>query len=90
MELAPDRTLGLGKGVPKVALVEPSNPPPEAAFMVLAAEDLEVGPAMVLRYNSLNNTKARVRTPNSGIPKRDLRAVLSTLTNVAANNTGSE
>ena len=90
MELALDRTSALDKGVPKVALVGSNNPPPEAVFMVLAAEGSEVGPAMVLRYNNLNNTKPRVRTPNSATPKRDPRAVLSTLTNVAVNNTGSE
>jgi hypothetical protein len=90
VELALDRTSVLDKGVPKVALVGSSNLTLEAPFMVLAAEGSELGPVMVLRHNSLNNTKARVRTPNSATPKQDLRAVLSTLTNVAANNTGSE
>ena len=90
MELALDRTSALDKGVLKVALVGSSNPPLEAAFMVLVAEGSEVGPAMALRYNSPSNTKARVRTPNLATPKRDPRVVHSTLTNVAANNTGSK
>jgi len=88
--LALDRTSALDKGAPKVGLVGSSNPPLEVAFMALAVEGSEVGLAMVLRCNSLNNTKARVRTPNSATPKRVLRAVLFTLTNVAANSTGSE
>ena len=90
MESALDRTSALDKGVPKVALVGSSNPPLEAAFMVLGAEGSEVGLGTALRCNSPNNTKARVRTPNSATPKRDLRVVLSTLTNVAANNTGNK
>ena len=91
MELALDRTLGLDKAAPKVALVESSNPLPEAAFTVLEVEGSEVGPAMALRSSSPNSTKVRVRTLNSATPKRAPRAVLSTLTNnVAANNTGSK
>ena len=82
-ELAPDKTLGLDKAVLKVALVECSNPPPEAPFMALVAEGSE-GPAMALRFNSHNNTKVRLRTTNSVTLKRVLKVVLSTLTNVAA------
>jgi hypothetical protein len=84
-----DRTLGLDKAVTKVALVEFSSPLPELAFMVLAAEGLGVGLEMVLRSNSPNNTKPRVKTPNSVTPRQVLRPVLSTLTNVA-NSTGSK
>ena len=88
-ELGLDRTLGLGR-VRKVALVGSSNPLPEAAFTVLAAEGSEVGLAVALRSNSPSNTKARVRTPNSVTPKRVLRVDLSTLTNVVANNIGNK
>jgi hypothetical protein len=89
VELALGRALGLGKAVPKVGSAESSNPPPGAAFTVLAEEDSGVGLAMVPRFNSPNNTKLRVRTLSSGTHKQALRAVLSTLTN-AANNTGSK
>ena len=89
MELVLDRVSGLDKPVLKVALVGSSNPLPEVAFTVPAAEGLEVGLVMVLRSSSPNNTKVRVRTHNLATPKRVLRAVLSTLTNVA-NNTGSK
>ena len=90
VELVLDRTSALDKGVPKVALVGYNNPPLGVAFMVLAAEGSEVVLGMVLRYSSPNNIKVRVRTPNSATPKRVLRVVLSILTNVVANNTGSE
>jgi len=89
VEWALDRTSGLDKAVPKVALVECSNPLPEVAFTVPVVEGSEVGLATVLRSNSPNNIKLRARTPNSATPKRVLRGVLSTLTNVA-NNTGSK
>jgi len=81
--------LELGK-VPKVALVESNNPIPEAAFMALAAEDLEVELATDLKFNRLNSTKLRVKTPSSATPKRVLKAVLSTLTNNAVSNIGSK
>ena len=84
-----DRILGLDKAIIKVALVESSNPLPELASTVPAAEGLGVGLEMVLRSNSPNNTKLRVRTPNSATPRQVLRPVLSTLTNVA-NSTGSK
>ena len=83
------RTLGLGKGAPKVDLVEFSNPPQEVAFMVLAAEGSGVGLEMVLRFNSPSNTKLRPRILNLATPKQALRGVLSTLTNVA-NSTGNK
>lgn len=51
--------------------------------MVLEVEG-SGGLVMVLRFNSPNNnTKVRPRTPNLATPKRVLRVVLSTLTNVA-------
>jgi len=80
---------GLGKEVHKVALGESSNPLPEAAFTALAVGGSEVGLATVLRFNNPNNTRVRVRVPNSATPKPALRAALSTLTNVA-NNIGSK
>jgi len=83
-----DRTSELDKA-PKVALAESSNPIPEGAFMVLAVGGSELEPATVPKSNSPNNTRVRVKTPNSGTPKRVLRAVPSTLTNVV-NNIGNK
>lgn len=89
MESVLDRTSGLDKAAPKVALVEFSNPLPVAAFTVLAAEGSEAGRVMALKSSSPNSTKVRARTPNLVTPKQALRAILSTLTHVAS-NTGSK
>lgn len=83
------RISGLDKAVPRVALAESSSPLLEAAFTVLAVEGSGVGLAMVLRFNNPSNTKLRARTLSSATPKQALRAVPSTLTNVA-NSTGSK
>ena len=89
MESALGRASGLDRLVPKVASVESSNPLPEAGFTAPVAEGSEVGLATVLRSNSPNNIKVRVRTPNLATPKLVRKAVLSTLTN-AANSIGSK